>query len=137
MFLILKYGCLFFTLIAFQPFSFAVLNEHTLNQEQRASYHILTQELRCPTCPNQALSDSNSMIAQDLKEVIAKQLKQHRNEQEIIDNLVSKYGHIIQYRPPMNKKTWLLWLSPLFFIVVGIYFIIRLRRFHHTRGSHD
>ncbi|MBE8214961.1 MAG: cytochrome c-type biogenesis protein CcmH [Endozoicomonadaceae bacterium] len=115
----------------------ATLDSKQLNSSQQSSYHSLTHELRCPSCPNQSLADSHSMIALDLKKVIIQQLKDKKDEKIIRKNLVSQYGPSIEYRPPVNKKTWFLWFSPFILICIGIICIIRIRRRHHVRGAYD
>ena len=84
----------------------------------------LTEELRCPKCQNQNIADSSAPLAQDLRQKIYEMMQQDRNDQEIKDYLVQRYGDFITYRPPLKPITWLLWFGP-FVLMIAIAFILR------------
>lgn len=92
-------------------------------QEQR--FYQLTNQLRCLVCQNQSIAESNAPLAADLRELIASKVKAGETSKEITDYLVQRYGEFILYKPVLNAKTYVLWLSPfiLLILVLGILLI--------------
>ncbi|MEJ2142407.1 MAG: cytochrome c-type biogenesis protein CcmH [Gammaproteobacteria bacterium] len=90
-------------------------------QQQEQSYKKLVTELRCLVCQNQNLADSNAELARDLRKKIVKMIKAGKTEQEIIQYMVARYGDFVLYRPPMNQRTFLLWLGPFFILLIGLF----------------
>ncbi len=95
-------------------------------QEQR--YLALIEGLRCLVCQNQSLADSNAALAQDLRQEVYRLLMEGDNNEDIIKYLVARYGDFVLYRPPFKSTTYLLWLSPLIFLIIGIWITIALMR---------
>ena len=79
----------------------------------------LSAELRCLVCQNQSLADSHAELAQDLRREVRDLMKSGKNDAEVVDYLVARYGDFVRYRPPMNSATALLWFGPLILIVAG------------------
>ena len=50
------------------------------------------------------------------------------SNEEIIDYLVARYGDFILFRPPFKATTYLLWLGPVIFLLIGILFARSLLR---------
>ncbi|HHQ2526229.1 TPA: cytochrome c maturation protein CcmH [Pseudomonas aeruginosa] len=99
---------------------------------ERERFRNLTRELRCPKCQNQDIADSNAPIAADLRKQIYGQLQQGKNDGEIVDYMVARYGDFVRYKPPVNERTWLLWFGPGALLLFGVLVIgvIVLRRRH-------
>lgn len=95
------------------------------SEKQEQQFHKLTQQLRCPKCQNNSIADSNSMIAQDMRQKVFTLLQQGKTNQQITDFMIARYGHFISYQPPLNAITLWLWLLPLLFILIGVYKIWR------------
>lgn len=98
----------------------------TAEQEQR--YQDLIEELRCLVCQNQNLADSHADLAQDLREEVHEMILDGKNNEEIIEFLVARYGDFVLYRPPVKKSTWLLWFAPFILLVFAVYAIFRFVR---------
>ncbi|MBV7434898.1 cytochrome c-type biogenesis protein CcmH [Cardiobacteriaceae bacterium TAE3-ERU3] len=98
--------------------------------EQEAQYYALIKEIRCPTCQNNNVAESNAPLARQLRQQIAEQIQQGKNNSEISSYLVDRYGDFITYRPPFNARTWLLWLAPagLMLIALIVWLIVRGRQ---------
>ena len=97
----------------------------------RERFRELTKELRCPKCQNQDIADSNAPIAADLRKEIFRMLGEGKDNQQIIDFMVDRYGDFVRYKPALNAKTALLWFGPaglLFGGLVVIAVIVRRRR---------
>ena len=91
----------------------------------------LTLELRCMTCQNQSVYDSDSDYAKDIKKVVEEKFKQGLSEKEIKDVLTERYGEYILFRPYFNSKNLILWLFPFILVIVSMF--IFLRNLNKTR----
>lgn len=89
------------------------------NQQQQDRFDKLTKELRCLVCQNQNLADSDAQLAHDLRREVHELLQTGRNDDEIKQFLVDRYGDFVLYRPPVQKNTYLLWLAPLALLLIG------------------
>jgi len=87
--------------------------------ELEARYRQLSQELRCPKCQNQNIADSNAPISQDLRRLLYRQLEAGATDEEILEDMVRRYGEFVRYRPDFDRNTALLWLAPVLFLAVG------------------
>ncbi|WP_455481085.1 cytochrome c-type biogenesis protein [Bartonella sp. B12(2025)] len=94
----------------------------------------ISSHLRCPVCQNQSIDDSDAFLARDLRLLIRERLKMGHTNQQVIDFLVERYGEFILLKPPFNKTTWFLWLSPLIIITIGASTIFfQVRRCKHRK----
>lgn len=112
------------TLAADRPIEFE-------DPQREKRYKALLEEIRCLVCQNQSLADSNASLAQDLRDEVYQQIQSGKNDDQIIDFLVSRYGEFVLYRPPFNDRTWLLWLGPFILLLaatVVVFRIVRRRR---------
>jgi len=96
------------------------------SEEQEALFNKLSNELRCLVCQNQAISDSNADLAKDLRDEIYGMLQQGKSEEEIVEFMVVRYGDFVLYNPPLKPMTWLLWFGPVFALLAGFFFVIRI-----------
>ena len=85
----------------------------------------LTLELRCMTCQNQSVYDSDSDYAKDIKKVVEEKFKQGLSEKEIKDVLTERYGEYILFRPYFNSKNLLLWLFPFILVIASMFVFLR------------
>ena len=89
----------------------------------------LTLQLRCMTCQNQSVYDSESEFAKDITSVVKKMIEEGKGEDEIKSFLVERYGEYILFKPKFDTKNLVLWLFPfVLFLVFFIFFIIRLKK---------
>ncbi|WP_338480250.1 cytochrome c-type biogenesis protein [Pseudomonas trivialis] len=105
---------------------------------ERTRFRELTKELRCPKCQNQDIADSNAPIAADLRKEIFRMLGEGKDDQQIIDFMVDRYGEFVRYKPALNAKTALLWFGPAGLLLTGLVVmavIVRRRRAAPTNGS--
>ncbi|WP_166364170.1 cytochrome c-type biogenesis protein [Pseudomonas akapageensis] len=107
------------------------------NDADRERFHQLTKELRCPKCQNQDIADSNAPIAADLRREIFRMLGEGKDNQQIVDFMVDRYGDFVRYKPALNSRTWLLWFGPAGLLLGGlvvIAVIVRRRRSQRAEG---
>jgi len=91
-------------------------------QERR--YHKMVDELRCLVCQNQNLADSNSQLAQDLRDRVYTMIKTQKTDQQVIDYMVERYGKFVLYNPPLDPITSILWIGPFLLLLVGVVFLL-------------
>ncbi|OOF37248.1 heme lyase NrfEFG subunit NrfF [Rodentibacter heidelbergensis] len=82
----------------------------------------LAKSLRCPQCQNQNLVESNSPIAYDLRIEVYNMVNEGKTNQQIIDTMTARFGDFVNYKPPFQWNTALLWLLPigLFLLAAGL-----------------
>ena len=108
------------------------------NDAERERFRDLTQELRCPKCQNQDIADSNAPIATDLRREIFRMLGEGKDDQQIIDFMVDRYGDFVRYKPALTGKTALLWFGPAGLLLAGVVVmavIVRRRRVAPIDGA--
>jgi cytochrome c-type biogenesis protein CcmH len=81
-------------------------------------------------CQNQSLADSNAQIAHALRREVLVLMRQGRNDAEIRDYLVARYGEFVLYKPRIEGKTWLLWFGPALLLLAGGFVLARVVRRH-------
>lgn len=75
--------------------------------------------LMCPVCQGQSVAESNSNLAQDMRQIIRKQLEEGKSKEEVIAYFVNRYGETILASPPPRGVNWLLWVLPGLAIIFG------------------
>lgn len=105
------------------------------NDTDRERFHELTKELRCPKCQNQDIADSNAPIAADLRKEIFRMLGEGKDNQQIIDFMVDRYGDFVRYRPALTGKTALLWFGPAGLLLGGLVIIVVIVRRRRVERS--
>ena len=89
----------------------------------------LTLELRCMTCQNQSVYDSDSEFANDIKIIIKEKFNEGLDEKEIKIFLTERYGEYILFKPYFNLKNLLLWIFPFVILLVSLgFFVKRLKK---------
>ncbi|HVY54389.1 MAG TPA: cytochrome c-type biogenesis protein [Thermodesulfobacteriota bacterium] len=79
----------------------------------------IAHSLMCPVCQGQSVAESNSNLAQDMRQIIRKQLEEGKSRDEVIAYFVNRYGETILASPPPKGVNWLLWVMPALAIVFG------------------
>lgn len=92
--------------------------------EDEARFRELVTELRCPKCQNQAISDSDADIAQDMRAQVAAMIRDGRSDDEIVDYFVQRYGQFVTYEPPLSMETLVLWFGPLLVMIAGLALLV-------------
>ena len=89
----------------------------------------LSSELRCLVCQNQSLLDSDSELANDLKEIIYEKINEGQSNNQIKKFLVQRYGEFILFKPLLNVANLLLWATPLISFIFIAFIAIRKTNF--------
>ena len=96
------------------------------NAEDELRFNTLVKEIRCPKCTSGSLSSSNAPVSEDLKLKIAEMIKQGKSNSEIKEYVSQRFGKESLYDPEFNQDTYLLWFSPVIFIILAfVLFFLR------------
>ena len=93
------------------------------NENLEEDFIELSQEISCPLCAGSSIAESNSDIANDLKNVIFKELENGKTPKEIKSNLIKLYGEGILFMPEYKISIFILYGFPLLLICIGIFFL--------------
>jgi cytochrome c-type biogenesis protein CcmH len=89
----------------------------------------LSRELRCMVCQNQSIDDSDAPLARDLRLLVRERLTAGDSDKQVLDFLTTRYGDFVLLNPPMNAKTFLLWVLPASLLFLGgIVLLLAIRR---------
>ncbi len=89
----------------------------------------LTSELRCMTCQNQSIYDSEAEFSNNIKKIVRAKFEEGKTNREIKEFLANRYGEYILFRPLLNYKNLFLWAFP--FTLLGfslLFFMYRIRK---------
>ncbi|TVQ70567.1 MAG: cytochrome c-type biogenesis protein CcmH [Oceanospirillales bacterium] len=109
--------------------SFETYEFSTTHNEMR--YFKLSKELRCPTCQNQNISDSDAPLAADLRRELHRMIEEGYQDDAILDFMVSRFGDFVHYKPRIAPETYFLWYGPFALLFGGlsvVFFVARNRR---------
>src|SRR5690554_8220384 len=88
------------------PLALAAIDTYEFDiEEQRQRFYQLSSELRCPKCQNQNIADSDAPIAMDLRREVYRMLNEGKDNEEIVDFLVARYGEFVRYKPALTPAT--------------------------------
>ena len=108
-----RFFALIFLLISLNAIAEMVDTFEFHNQADRTRAVELAKSFRCPQCQNQNLVESNSPIAHDLRIEVYNMVNEGKTNQQIIDSMTSRFGNFVNYKPPFQWNTALLWLLPI------------------------
>lgn len=84
--------------------------------------------LRCVVCQNQAIDDSNSELARDMRILVRERIVAGESDQEIIEYMVSRYGDYVLLDPPFKGTTYVLWFGPALIVLIGVVSVVMFYR---------
>ena len=93
--------------------------------QMQARYQRVIHNIRCLTCQNQSIKDSNSPLAHDLRREVREQMANGASDEEIFAFMQARYGDFALYKPPVNAKTLALWAAPFVLMVIGLVALLR------------
>ena len=108
---------IFFALL----FSFSLFANENIDTKVKK----LTLELRCMTCQNQSVHDSDSDYSKDIKIFVKKKFEEGLNEKEIKKILTERYGEYILFKPYFNSKNLFLWLFPFILLILSVIILLK------------
>ena len=108
------------TILVFIFFTFKIYALETIDERVKK----LTLELRCMTCQNQSIYDSDAEFSNDIKKIVKQKLQEGESERDIKKFLVERYGEYILFRPLMNYNNIFLWSFPFILLIIGLFFVL-------------
>lgn len=119
-------------IILFSPLGWTKLSEtYAFDSTQKNSqFEEIIHEMRCLVCQNQNLADSNAPLAQDLRLIIYRRIRNGESTVQIKNYLISRYGDFISFKPPFSHLTYCLWLSPfILLLVILLILLLKINKF--------
>ena len=101
-------------------FSSQLIGKETIDDKVKK----LTLELRCMTCQNQSIYDSDAEFSNDIKKIVKQKFQKGESERDIKIFLVERYGEYILFRPLINYKNIFLWSFPFILLIFGLFFLL-------------
>ena len=114
-FKILHIAILSFIFFTFKIYAIENIEERVKN---------LTLELRCMTCQNQSIYDSDAEFSNDIKKIVKQKLREGKSERDIKKFLVERYGEYILFRPLVNYNNIFLWSFPFILLIFAVFFVL-------------
>ena len=134
--LVAVFGAVALSLFGPAPSASAAVHGYSDDTEVRR----IADKLQCPVCHGQSVAESNSQVAEGMKQTIGDLLEQGRSEGEIMEFFEARYGPGVLRNPPRTGIYSLVWWMPGVGILVGggiIYSVLRRRRAADGGDLHD
>ena len=108
------------TILSFVFFTFKIFATENIDERVKK----LTLELRCMTCQNQSIYDSDAEFSNDIKKIVKQKLQEGESEKDIKKFLAERYGEYILFRPLINYNNIFLWSFPFILLIIGLFFVL-------------
>ena len=116
----LFFRLLYIAILSFMFFSLKTFAIENIDERVKS----LTLELRCMTCQNQSIYDSDAEFSNDIKKIVKQKLQEGEMEGDIKKFLVERYGEYILFRPLMNYNNIFLWSFPFILLIISVFFVL-------------
>jgi cytochrome c-type biogenesis protein CcmH len=123
---------LFMMLIISPALATGVDEEVLADPAQEAEARAIMEDIRCLVCQNQSIENSGADMATDLRRVVRERVLAGDNDDQVHSYMVARYGDWILMRPPVNARTWYLWLMPVFLVLMGLFAARSMMRRHRA-----
>lgn len=101
---------------------------HPQNSDASARITHLESLVRCPSCVDLSVGESNATSALAVRHEIAAKVHEGQSDNQILTSLESVYGASILLSPPTSGLGALLWIVPVLVLVLLVVSAIRLAR---------
>lgn len=95
----------------------------------------LSSQIRCMTCQNQSIDDSNADLARDLRIMVRERLVAGDSDQEVLDYLVDRFGEFVLLKPSFSLSNLVLWAAPVAALLAGLFLSISVMRRRQNSGE--
>ncbi len=85
---------------------------------------LIGASIKCPVCQGESIADSPANMAVDMMALVEQRVSEGATNQEIIDELLDSFTGAVLLDPPASGATLLLWIVPLFALILGIGVIV-------------
>ena len=107
----------FFSIISFLILIYCII---PTEQTKDDLYIKLEKEIMCPVCDGQTLDQSQSLIAEDMKNSIKEKISEGYNEEEIKNYFIDRYGQNVVAYPSTTGFNLLAYFVPIFGLILSI-----------------
>ena len=114
------YRIFYILILSYIFFAFKIFAVESIDERVKN----LTLELRCMTCQNQSIYDSDAEFSNDIKRIVKEKFQEGKSEREIKKFLVERYGEYILFRPLINYNNIFLWSFPFILLIFGLFFLL-------------
>jgi len=76
--------------------------------------------LRCVVCRNESIDESNAEVARDLRLYVRELILEGNSDEDVLGEVVDRYGEYVLMRPPMTGSTIALWAAGPILLLVGL-----------------
>ena len=80
--------------------------------EEEVRIQRLNKAIMCPVCPGESIDQSQNELAAAMREIVAKQVREGRTDEEIKAYFVESYDASLLMEPPREGFNLLVWLLP-------------------------
>jgi len=99
------------------------------NKSKEDLYIQIEKEIMCPVCDGQTLDQSQSLIANDMKNTIRMKINDGYNKKQIKEYFVERYGESVIAYPPINGFNSIAYIVPILVVLIGvILFLIYVKK---------
>jgi cytochrome c-type biogenesis protein CcmH len=102
-------------------------------QEARALE--LDREIRCVQCQNEPIAQSTADIAGDMRVLVRERIAAGDSDAEIRAFFRERYGDFVLFRPPLDGRTLILWVTPALLLGGGLLAVLSSRRRKGESGA--
>lgn len=95
--------------------------------DEQAAFDLML-ELRCIQCQGQSIADSDAPIAEAMRHQVRLQIEQGKQQDEIKDWMIARYGNYVSFDPSATGVSLALWLAPILIFLLALYLVIPLFR---------
>jgi cytochrome c-type biogenesis protein CcmH len=67
--------------------------------------------LRCPVCRNESIDESSAALSRDIRLMVRELLNQGMTDEEVVDEVVARYGEYVLLMPDATGSNLILWLA--------------------------
>ena len=107
------------------------------DQTNNREYNLFSQ-IMCPICDGQTIAESQASIAEDMKNMIRDQIKDGKEDKEILKYFEERYGQEILSNPIPKGFNLTIWIAPILIIIISSTITIySLRKNMGTRSNND
>ncbi|WP_340260503.1 cytochrome c-type biogenesis protein [Roseobacter sp. HKCCA0882] len=79
----------------------------------------ISADLRCVVCRNESIDESNATVARDLRIFVRERIMMGDSNEQVIAEVVDRYGEYVLMRPPMSGSNLALWLAGPALLLLG------------------
>ncbi|KEF35067.1 cytochrome C biogenesis protein [Deinococcus sp. RL] len=109
-------------------FSLVLCSAAALTPEQAARAEAIGQNLRCPICTGEPITQSTNDLSRDMMRDVREQVAAGRTDAEIYSYFAARYGNFVLLNPPREGVGLLLWGAPLAALGAGGFVLWRFLR---------